>query len=167
MAGARAWAVVARMSDERRSEYRLSPALLARLAGTALAVTGVAVAVMTLLAAVVGLPRQVLLVCGGVALLVAAALATGARRGVRVVQLGEHGYRVRLVRGAGVRQARWRDVEDVVVTTVAGDRCVVLRLRDGRATTIPLRVLNVPSRDLVRELQRRLDRGHGYRQARR
>ena len=56
-----------------------------------------------------------------------------------MVRLDDEGYQVRFVRGAGVKQARWKDVEDVVATTVADERCVVLRLRDGRTTTIPVR----------------------------
>ncbi len=55
-------------------------------------------------------------------------LGVGARRGrgpgrspyagATVVRLDEHGYRVRFVRGAGVTPGRWKDVEDVVATTV-------------------------------------------------
>ena len=62
-------------------------------------------------------------------------------RGITVMRLDDAGYRVRFVRGAGVQQARWTDVEDVVATTVVGERCVVLRLRDGRTTTLPVRLL--------------------------
>ena len=37
-------------------------------------------------------------------------------------RLDEDGYRVRLVRGAGVRAARWRDVEDAVAASPRGSR---------------------------------------------
>ncbi len=84
-------------------------------------------------------------------------------RKLTVVRLDDAGYRVRLVRGAGVMQARWTDVEDVVATVVAGERCVVLRLRDGRTTTIPVRALAAPADDFVRDLQQHLNRGYGYR----
>ena len=58
-----------------------------------------------------------------------------------LVHFDETGYQVRFVRGAGVKQARWREVEDAVAATVSGHNCVVLRLRDGRTTTIPVGVL--------------------------
>ena len=59
-----------------------------------------------------------------------------------VVRLDDDGYRVRLVRGAGVSAARWTDVEDAGrPPTRAASPCVVLRLRDGRTTTIPVGAL--------------------------
>jgi hypothetical protein len=84
------------------------------------------------------------------------------RRG-DVVRLDETGYRVRFVRGAGVRQAPWKDVEDVTAPTVEGQRCVLLRLRDGRTTTLPVDVLAGSSDAFVKDLQQHLNRGHGYR----
>ena len=72
-----------------------------------------------------------LAVLGGVAVL----------RRREVVRFDDVGYRVRHIRGAGVREARWKDVEDATAPTVLNDRCVLLRLRDGRTTTIPVDVL--------------------------
>jgi hypothetical protein len=92
-----------------------------------------------------------------------AALALVLRRLAPVVSLDESGYEVRWVRGAGVRQGRWKDVEDMLATSVAGDRVVVLRRRDGRTTTIPVGILAGSADDFVRDLQQHLDRGHGYR----
>jgi hypothetical protein len=80
-----------------------------------------------------------------------------------VVRLDEVGYRVRHVRGAGVRDARWKDVEDVTATNVEGQRCVSLRLRDGRTTTIPVDLLKADVGAFVQDLQRHLNQGHGYR----
>jgi len=40
---------------------------------------------------------------------------------------------------------------------------VELRLKDGRATVIPVGVLAVDREEFVRELQARLQRGHGLR----
>jgi hypothetical protein len=54
-------------------------------------------------------------------------------------------------------------VEDAVATTVAGERCVVLRLRDGRTSTVPVGALAGSAAELVQDLQAHLDRGHGYR----
>ena len=83
-----------------------------------------------------------------------------------LVRLDEAGYRVRLLRGTGVRAARWRDVEDVVTATVHGHHCIVLRLRDGRTTTVPVAVLDAAREDFVQDLRQHLDAGHGYRRIR-
>jgi hypothetical protein len=82
-----------------------------------------------------------------------------------VVRLDEAGYRIRFVRGAGVRQGTWKDVEDVTTATVAGERCVVLRLRDGRTSTVPVGLLAGRTEDFVEDLRAHLNRGHGYRTA--
>jgi hypothetical protein len=79
------------------------------------------------------------------------------------VRLDEAGYRIRFVRGAGVRQGTWKDVEDVTTATVAGERCVVLRLRDGRTSTVPVGLLAGRTEDFVEDLRAHLNRGHGYR----
>jgi hypothetical protein len=76
-----------------------------------------------------------------------------------VVHLDEAGYRVRYVRGAGTSAARWSDVQDAGARTVAGTACLVLRLRDGRTTTIPFEVVAVDPPTLVRDVTDRLSRG--------
>ncbi len=68
--------------------------------------------------------------------------------------------RNRLASGAGVRQARWADVSDAVTTDVAGAPCVVLRLKNGGATTIPVEVLAVDRDTFVRDIQTQLKK-HG------
>jgi hypothetical protein len=145
------------------SDYRVSPALAARMLGVFLGVLGVVVLGLTLAVAVLSLPTGVL--TGGVLVAVAAVLGIGflISRRPFVVRLDDAGYQVRMVRGAGVKQARWKDVEDVVATTVSGERCVVLRLRDGRTTILPVRVLAGDSDAFVKDLQAHLDKGHGYR----
>jgi hypothetical protein len=131
--------------------------------GVLLVGLGVVVVLLTLAVWLVDLPTWVLsagVLLGAVAVLAAALLLT---RRTTVVRLDETGYRVRLVRGAGATEARWTDVEDVVTATVSGERCVVLRLRDGRTTTIPVRMLEGDPDGFVRDLREHLDRGHGYR----
>lgn len=148
------------------SDYHLSRPLAVRLLGSLVAIVGGLLVVWTVVAVLLDLPTAAVL--GGIvvaALLVATAAVVLLRR-VHVVRLDEAGYRVRLVRGAGVAGARWTDVEDVVATTVAGERCIVLRLRDGRTTTIPVRVLGGGSEAFVADLQDHLNRGHGYRRIR-
>ncbi len=131
--------------------------------GFFLAALGVVVLVLTLVVALLSLPTAVLttgVLVAVLALLVAGFLVT--RRSF-VVRLDEAGYQVRFIRGAGVKQARWKDVEDVVATTVSAERCVVLRLRDGRTTTLPVRALAGNPDDFVKDLQAHLNKGHGYR----
>lgn len=150
-------------SPPKPSAYRLAPALVVRLMGAAMVTAGLLLVVLTVLVVALDLPTLVLSV--GVVALVLVVLAVGwlLRRRAAVVRLDEAGYHVRWVRGAGVTHGRWKDVEDVLATTVAGERCVVLRRRDGSTTTIPVGILAGSADDFVRDLQQHLNRGHGYR----
>jgi hypothetical protein len=145
------------------SDYRLAPQLSARLLGASLLFWGVLVFLVT--AVVVLLTAPVWLLSTTVLLCLVGVFGSGywLTRRSYVVRLGEDGYQVRFVRGAGVPKARWVDVKDVVTATVAGSPCVVLRLRDGRTTTIPVEVLAGDRERFVRDLQEHLDRGHGLR----
>ncbi len=91
-----------------------------------------------------------------------AASATLVRRGW-VVRLAEEGYRVQWVRGVGVAAARWTDVEDAVTTTAAGSPVVLLRLRNGETTTIPVEMLAGDREAFVRDLRHHLQEGQGLR----
>lgn len=145
--------------------YRFSGAFVVSLMGLALLATGVLVLVLVGVVALFSLPDAVL--GAAVSVLVVAVLAGGllARRRAVVVRLDETGYRVRFVRGVGVPAAPWRLVEDATTTWVRGQRCVVLRLRDGRTTTVPVGLLAGSPERFVEDLQAHLDRGHGYRPA--
>ena len=151
------------MASTAPSDYRLSGPFAVRMLGIAMAVGGGLVLVAAALVVLLSWPAAVLSVALAVAVagLLVAGLALTRR--ATVVRLDDTGYTVRFVRGAGVRSGRWRDVEDVVATTLEGTRCVVLRRRDGRTTTIPVDILAAPADDFVRDLQRHLNRGHGYR----
>ena len=144
------------------SGYRLAPALAARLVGLLLIVLAGLVLLATLAVALLGGPPALLLVVGGVALVAVLALALPLR-GIRVVELDDEGYRVRMIRGAGVRAAAWRDVEDAVAASPHGVDCVVLRLRDGRTTSIPVAAVDAPREDFVEDLRAHLRRGEGLR----
>ena len=147
------------------SLYRFAVPFVVRLLGLGLALVGVLVLLLAGVVLAASLPAAVLTV-GLVVALVAAVLVLAGVAALRrrvVVRLDEDGYRVRSVRGAGVREARWKDVEDVTAPTLQSQRCVVLRLRDGRTTTIPVDVLAGSPDAFVRDLQEHLDAGHGYR----
>jgi hypothetical protein len=147
------------------TDYALAPQLRARIMGLFLVLLGVVLCGITLLVALLQLPLDVL--SAVVLVVVVAVFGAGflLTRRSYVVRAEDDGYRVRFVRGAGTSAARWTDVEDVVTTHVAGSPCVVLRLRDGGSTTIPVDLLAVDGNQFVRELQVHLDRGHGYRRA--
>ncbi len=138
------------------TDYRLSPALAARLFGVALVGIAVLILLATLLVALLDLQTVVVLpVALGALLGVAVAGALVTRRAY-VIRLTPAGYRVRLVRGAGTTAARWEDVEDVVAARVAGADCVVLRLKDGRSTTVPVTVLAADRDALAHDVRARL-----------
>ena len=88
------------------SRYRFAPAISARIVGGLLVVLAVLLAVATVVVAVAGLSVLVLAVAAVVG--VAAVFVVGhlLTRRVAVVRLDAAGYRVRLVRGAGVRRGR-------------------------------------------------------------
>ena len=143
--------------------YRLAPAFVARLLGVALVALALLLFVGTTAVAIAGLSLDVVV---AVALLgVAAAVGFGwwLRNRAWVLRCTDDGYRVRLVRGVGVTEARWSTVEEAVTLHRREVACLELRLRDGRTTTIPVGVLDVDKERLVREIQGRLQRGHGLR----
>ncbi|MGI8645052.1 MAG: hypothetical protein ACR2JD_01830 [Nocardioides sp.] len=139
------------------SDYRFSPSLAGRLLGVALALVGALVLVVTLVVAVFRLSMWTVVVVAAAGVAVAIAGWWVTRRAI-VVRLDEFGYRVRLVRGVGAPEARWPDVRDAGPLFVAGTACVVLRLRDGRTTTIPVEALDVDGEAFVRDVRDRLAR---------
>ena len=145
------------------SVYPVAPALAARLIGLLLVVIALLVLLTTGVVAVFGLHPGILLIPAtvGLAALVAAAVTLN-RRGW-VVRLTADGYRVQWVRGVGVAAARWSDVEDAVTTTAVGSPVVVLRLRNGHTTTIPVEMLGGDREEFVRDLQRHLRDAQGPR----
>ncbi|MEZ5094674.1 MAG: hypothetical protein R2731_00160 [Nocardioides sp.] len=145
------------------SDYRLAPALAARLSGGLLVLLALVVLAVAVATGLLRLPAAVVLGVAAGGLVVVAAASWWLLRRAYVVRVDHAGYRLRLVRGGGVRAARWVDVDDAVVTHVSGEACVVLRLRDGRMTTIPVAALAIDREEFVRQLQEHLQRGHGLR----
>ena len=144
------------------SEYRIAPALSARIIGVCLIAVAVVVVVATVVALLLHWPPRVLLLVPALGLALTALLAAVLRRRV-VVNLMPQGYRVSLLRGSGVRAARWADVQDAVAATRLGEKCVVIRLRDGRSTTIPMSALQADPDAFARDLQVHLRQGSGLR----
>lgn len=151
------------MSTSTPHDFGLAPQLRARLMGAFLAVIGIALLVVTIVTFAFDLPGDV--ISGLVVLTVVGIFTLGfllVRRWF-VVRLDEVGYQVRFVRGAGVASGRWLDVEDLATSTVHGEHCVVLRLRDGRTTTIPVNLIEGDREEFVREVGTRLAAAHGRR----
>ena len=147
-------------------DFALAPALRVRLLGTGLVAIGVVVALGVLVTWLADLPSAI--TSGLVVLAAVGVVLLGLLVGVRhwVVRLDETGYRVRVLRTAEARSARWADVLDLQTGTVQGGRSVVLRLRDGRTTALPVDALEGGATGLTEALTSHLDRGHGYRRLR-
>ena len=144
------------------SGYRLAPAVAARLVGLLLVLLALLVLAGTLLVAVLDGPPALLLAVGVGAVVAVVALVVPLRS-VSVVELDDDGYRVRMIRGAGVRTARWREVAEAVAASPHGVDCVVLRLKDGRTTSIPVAAVDAARDDFVADLRAHLRRGEGLR----
>lgn len=147
-------------------DFALAPALRGRLLGTGLVAIGAVVVLGILVTWLADL--STVFVSGLVTLALLGVLALGLLVGVRhwVLRLDDLGYRVRGLRSTQATSARWSDVLDLQASTVNGHRCVVLRLRDGRTTTLPVDVFEGGARVLTDALSAHLDRGHGYRRLR-
>ena len=149
-------------ADTAPVELCLAPALRFRLLGTGLAAVGLVVVMGVGLIWVIGAPTALasgLVVLGGVGVL-ALGLLLGRRRWV--LRLDDQGYRVRVLRPE-VRAARWSDVLDLRAVNVGETRCLALRLRDGRTTTLPVDSVEGGPTHLTKLLSDRLDRSNGYR----
>ena len=145
------------------SDYRLAPALGARFIGALLVLLALALAVVTLLVAIVDWPVGVLVGAAAAGLLAVAAAGWAVLRELPVVRFTAVGYRVRMIRGAGVTAARWTEVTEAATASPGGTPVVVIRLRDGRSTTIPVPALAADREAFVRDLQRHLQDGQGLR----
>ena len=149
------------MTTETTSVHRLAPAVAARLLGVVLCAVAVLILLSTVALAVLDLHTAYLLVPVAATVVILALAAWAWRTKGWVARLTPEGYRIQWVRGVGTASGRWQDVEDAVATTVANAPVVVLRLRDGRTTTIPVEVLATDREAFVRDLQQHLQRGRG------
>lgn len=151
------------------TRYSLSQSARAQAVGTLAVLTGggVLAAVGLELAGESASVHTASWIAVGLSVLLAVALLVAVVRLVRpptVLELADEGYRVRSLRGIGVRQAAWRDVRDVVTGTQGDQQIVLIRLRDGdRTTSLPVRLVGAPPAQWLADLDRRLDAAHGQR----
>ena len=144
-------------------DYRFAQAFTVRLVGLGLLVLALAMFAGTAVVAVAGLNGDLLVVLLAVGVSGVFGLAWWLRNRAFVLRAEEDGYVVGPVRGAGVKRARWVDVAEAATASPRGVDCLVLRLRDGGSTSIPVAALAVDREDFVRQMQRRLRAGQGYR----
>ena len=141
------------------TDYRLAPSVAVRIVGAVLVTVAVLVLLSTVLVAALDLHTVVLLVPVILGIGVIAVVGTLWTRRGWLVRTTADGYRVQWVRGVGTAAARWSDVEDVVTATIKDTPVVVLRLADGRSSTIPVQLLAMDREDFVRALQQHLAHG--------
>lgn len=151
------------MSAPAASDYRLAPAMGARLVGSLLVVLAILLFAVTALAALLGLSLDLVVLVAVLGLVAVFGLGYVLTRRAVVVHLDEQGYRVRMIRGAGVAAAPWPDVEAVAASTTRGLDCLVLTLRDGRTTTIPVAAVAADKDDFARDVRAHAERGQGLR----
>lgn len=131
--------------------------------GLLLMVTAVLLLVVTGIIALADLHTWWLVAPVAIGLLAIAGGAVWVSRTNPAVRFTDEGYVVKGFRGAGEKQGRWKDVEDII-TTYRGDLpCVEIRLKKGVATTIPVTLLAADREHFVRDLQRHAKAGQGYR----
>lgn len=143
--------------------YRLSTSLAIRFVGAAVVGLAVLVFAATAVVGLTGVSFGWLVLVLAIGLLAVVGLGWWLRTKAYVVRCSPGGYSVRLVRGAGVHEARWVDVAEAVASKPQGVPCLVLKLKDGRTTTIPVTILAVDREQFVREMQRHLGAGQGIR----
>lgn len=112
--------------------------LATRLVGSALVGLALVVFVLTALTVALDWPADPILLVVGLGLAAVFALGGWLRGSATVVRFDDAGYRVRLIRGAGVSQGVWSDVAEATAQTRRGLRVVVLERHDGRETVIPV-----------------------------
>ena len=140
--------------------YRLAPALGVRLVGRSLVTLAVLVVLATLLGALVGAGWLLAGVVTAVGLVLVAGWAWYLLRRAWAVRLSDQGYVVRLLGGIGATSAAWSLVDEVVAASPGGTPCLVLGLRDGRATRLPMAALATDADAFAHDVRRRVRDAH-------
>ena len=145
----------------RDTSYRLAPALGARLVGRSLVTLGVLVVVATVVGLLTGagwVPAGVVTVVG---LLVVARLGlVAAAPGRGAPPRPTRGTPYACCRAWASRPRRGRVVDEAVAASPGGERCLVLRLTDGRLTRLPMAALAADPDAVALDVRRRLRDAH-------
>lgn len=140
------------------TDYRLAAPVMARFVGAYLVLLALVLLVVTAVVVAADLNADLLVLVLGVGLLGLIGLGWWLRSRLVVVRLTDAGYQVRMIRAAGATDARWAEVEDAVAAAPSGIDCLVLRLRDGRSTTIPMQLVAADKDDFARDVREHLRR---------
>lgn len=128
--------------------------------GAFLVLVGALVFTTAVVVGVLRLPMDVLSVVVILSLVAVITIGFLTTRIAVLVRLDDLGYQVRYLRGAGVKKARWSDVDDVVTGFASDQPVVVIRLADGRTTTVPVNLLAGSSEDFARDIAEHAERAH-------
>lgn len=147
--------------NPRVQTYRFAPTVTARIVGLAFIALAVYIFVGVMVVSVTGGGMAAIFAILAVGLVAVGLFAWWLLARAYVVRCTADGYRIGLVRGAGVKRASWREVENATADTVRGIQLLVLHLSGGRRTSIPVAVLATDKEQFVREMQRHLASGQG------
>lgn len=142
------------------ARYRLAPALGARLVGRSLVTLAVLVVFATLVGDLTGLGWRLAGWLAAVGIVLVVGWSYYLLRRAWAVRLTDTGYAVRLLSGVGAGGASWAEVEEVLAASPAGRPCLVLRLRDGRATRLPMAAIAADRDVFARDVRRRVRDAH-------
>jgi hypothetical protein len=140
--------------------YRLAPALGARLVGRSLVTLAVLVVLATLVGDLTGLGWRLAGGLTAVGIVLVALWAFYLLRRAWAVRLTAAGYSVRLLGGVGVSAASWVEVDEVLAATPAGQPCLVLHLRNGRSTRLPMAAIAGDRDAFALDVRRRVRDSH-------
>jgi hypothetical protein len=141
------------------STYRLSTAHVLRAVGP----LAIALGVVWVVAALVAPWPPLRWLLGIATLSFVAISAVALLRPPTVLRLSADGFRVSFVRGVGVAEAAWSDVETAGAERRSGTACLCIMLTDGRTSVVPLSLLGTRGGEAQRDLHGRLNAAHGYR----
>ena len=147
------------MSGRGTTCYRWSRAYGLRFVGVSAVVLGV----LWMIVAVMGFPTWSLVLLGVAGAVVVVCLVRFVVVPPVLLELSVDGYRLRHVRGGGVAAAGWPEVDSV--TGGAGERgsLMVVTLRAGGTTVVPLVLLGARAVPAERAVHERLNAAFGYR----
>jgi hypothetical protein len=139
-------------------------AYFARSLGRLLIISAVAVALTAFVQQFLSPVIMVISVVASTTLLVLAALAAvSLMLPPTLLQLDDRGFRALRRQTAGPASAPWDRVKRVGTQTVDDEPVLTVEHADGGITAVPLALLDEPAEAVEADVQRRLDRAHGYR----
>lgn len=147
---------MAAVSSQAPDFYRLAPHVQARFLGLAVVALAVVVFAGTAVVIMAGVDFAWMFLVVLAGLVAVFAFGWWLRTRAYVVRASAQGYRVAMVRGSGVKEARWADVQEAVTSSPHGAPFLELRLKKGGVTTIPVSIMEIDREEFVRRIQRYL-----------